>query len=154
MSAVVLMDAKHDAGFCPVMAGGVQFRLTGAEGLDYYDAHPEIKQAVLTAPATVSRLAPRSFLVYCFLKFSGKDEQHARNFLIDLTNGESTGQGDPVELLRNRLLENRASKSKLKKKELLALIIKAWNFDRSGERPDNLRWISSGPRAESFPEVQ
>jgi hypothetical protein len=69
----------------------------------------------------------------------------------DFRTGVGLEAKDPVLLLRNRMVENRASKGKLARQYMLALYIKAWNARRAGESRTNLRWRQTGPTAESFP---
>jgi hypothetical protein len=56
-----------------------------------------------------------------------------------------------VLLLRNRLIENKTAKTRLKMDEVIALVTKAWNIRRSGRRVRNLSWRGTGPTAEPFP---
>lgn len=153
LASVVTMTARHELGLIPTGTGGASFMMTGPEGIDYLGAHPECREAVL-APGTVSVLVSRSLLCFAYLLFARKDEILAKTFLIELTMDETKARGDPIYLLRERLKTNRYAKKKLPRSEILAIIIKAWNAVRADKKLHNLRWRSTGPEPESFPEVQ
>lgn len=73
----------------------------------------------------------------------------ADRFLDDLVTGAGLSFGDPVLLLRNRLIENRRSKARLQKRYIAALTIKTLNARLSGSEPKVLRWSAT----EDFPDI-
>lgn len=73
----------------------------------------------------------------------------ADQFLDDLISGVGLLPGDPVLLLRNRLIENQRSSARLVKSYIAALTIKALNARLSGISIKVLRWKSD----EDFPEL-
>lgn len=152
LAAVVVMAAKDERGMIPTTSGP-GFQMTAPEGIDYLEAHDEIRRSVMEAPATVTRYASRAMLCFCHYKFAQKDRAAAGSFLIDLATGDKEGERDPIYLLRERLKSNRRAKTKLPRTEMLALIYKSWNAVRAGQKLHNLRWRSTGPKAETFPEV-
>ncbi len=54
----------------------------------------------------------------------------------------------PIYWLRKRLEANRIAKAKLPRREIIALIVKAWNAYAGGFQVKILRWSA----AENFPE--
>lgn len=149
LATVIRYAARDAAGFIPVHTGG-GYHFPPSKGIAFLDEHPSVREAVVDAPATVTTLAPRPLLCFCYWKFKPLDESLARQFLIDLASGASTGRGDPVTLLRNRLERNRNSKEKMRQVDILALIYKAWNACRRNEELRQLKWVN----AEPFPEVE
>jgi hypothetical protein len=152
LAPVIVMAAKDQRGRIPTCGVGRGFILTPVEGIEFLEAHPDLRHSVAKAPGTVNPYAPRSMLCFAHWKFSKLDKTLANEFLIELTTGENEGEGDPIYLLRDRLKSNRRAKVKLPRTEVFALIIKAWNAYRTGKKLHNLRWRSTGPKAESFPE--
>jgi len=150
LSTVILYAARYEAGFVPTSAG--RFVFTATDGLEFLEGHPEIRHAV-AAPGTVNTYAPRSMLCYSHYVFAGLDKTLADDFMLSLTLGRDEGEGDPIYLLRERLKSDRRSKIKMGKTEKLALIIKAWNAVRTGQKLHNLRWRATGPKPEKFPKA-
>lgn len=157
LSSVILMAARDEAGLVPT-ASGTGFIQTPVEGLEFLDSHPRLRSIVTGAPGTVNTYASRSIQCFAYHKFVKLDKTLANDFFVSLTTGHNEGNTDPIFLLRERLKSNRRSKSKLTRTDILALFIKAWNACRqleNGEDPalgQGLRWRSTGPTAEPFPE--
>jgi hypothetical protein len=119
---------------------------------DVLRRHPGIRDAAnwVAAKSIVKLLTPR-IGGYCFYRFAALDPAEAVRFFDDLRLGIGLEGGDPVLLLRNRLIENKTAKTRLKMDEVIALVTKAWNIRRSGRRVRNLSWRGTGPTAEPFP---
>ena len=152
MAVVIQMAARHEKGIIPTSGGG-SFRQTPIEGVDFLESHPKIRHSVVDAPGTVTLFAPRAMLCFAHYLFAQKSKSAADAFLIDLVNGDVGGDGDPLYYLRDRLKSNRYARNKFSRTEMLALIIKTWNADRSGKKVTGLRWRTDGPKPEAFPEV-
>lgn len=91
-------------------------------------------------------------LDFCNFTFRRIGLDLAGKFISDLTIGNGVTTDNPVWLLRKRLNENAASKSKLPPKELVALIFKTWNAYISGKPMRVLRW--NGQSGEEFPKPE
>jgi hypothetical protein len=94
-------------------------------------------------------------LLWIFGHLDGGREA-AEEFTGKLINGTCLEKGDPEFLLRERLLRDRGSKKKMKKEEIYALVIKAWNAFRTGRKmtSQGLAWASntkSKRTPEAFP---
>lgn len=150
-AGVVHMAARHMAGLVPTSTGGA-FNLTPTEGIEFFEHNPEIIAAVV-APGTNNLMLSKPVCSFCWWLFSKKDMALANTFFVDLTVGSDEGDTDPIYLLRERLKSDKRSKLKLPKTEKLALVIIAWNAVRKNETLFNLRWRSTGPTAQNFPEV-
>lgn len=150
-SGVVMWAARDIAGRIPCGSGG-KFHLTPIEGVEFLEVHPEISLSV-KGPGTSNIYVPKVMSAFCHWKFCKSDQALADTFFMDLSIGENEGDGDPVFLLRERMRSDRRAKMKLGKTEKLALVYKSWNAVRLGESLFNLRWRSTGPNPEPFPEV-
>lgn len=78
-------------------------------------------------------------------------------FFEAMASGVGLEKGDPVLLLREGLINARATGAKRKGLDphyILAITIKAWNAFVRGHKVKTLRWRGDGPAAESFPEFK
>lgn len=117
------------------------------------EKHPGIvKSSHFVASLSMLRsLCPSSLAVFVHYNASLFDNTKADAFFQRLSDGNGLVTGDPILVLRNRLTQNRASKARLNNREILALMIKAWNYYVSGRRISTLRWRAIGDSAEDFP---
>jgi hypothetical protein len=101
----------------------------------------------------VFKLAPGSVLCACHYLFAMVDEDQADQFISDLVSGQNLQAGDPVYLLRVRLMDRVLSKVKSEPDYTMALIIKAWNARRAGK---SLRFLHYriGGKHEDFPTIE
>ncbi len=90
-------------------------------------------------PVPVSTFA---FLCYWLPQF---DEAVAGDFLNKLAEGNGLLATCPVAMVRNRLIEDAARKSKLPPIHKLALVIKAWRFFARGDSVRYLKWVENEP---------
>lgn len=159
LATVVMLTARDEAGRIPTTTGA-GFILTPIEGVEFLDLHPKIRTSVNKGPGTANTLASKAICCFAHYKFAQINKAEADSFFKDLVTGHDEGGEDPIWLLRQRLEANRKAENKLKlsRTDLLALIFKAWNAQRtidSGGDPKlgaGLRWTKTGPRAEDFPE--
>lgn len=83
--------------------------------------------------------------------FSKFDAELATQFFDSLIGGHDLKPQSPVYVLRERLVSNLHSKSKLTNVYAAALCIKAWNHIREGNTVKYLRWDNTGKNASEFP---
>ena len=74
--------------------------------------------------------------------FTESDAAEADRFIVDLRDGVGLSAGDPVLALRERLVKNKASKAKLRSKDIFLLGLKAWNNRRSGKSTKRVRALA------------
>lgn len=118
---------------------------------DVYEDNPDIQYSIrMTREAR--HLVPASMLAALHYLFKAKDKLLADSFMDALATGENLGARDPVYQLRERLIENKGSRRRLRKRDMGALIIKAWNFTREGKTTTLLKWAPGGK--EPFPEIR
>lgn len=82
--------------------------------------------------------------------FSAVDPAAADEFFARLSDGVGLGLTSPVLHLRERLIEDRASQSRLPMNHVKAFIIKAWNSHCQNRPMKILRWV----KKEKFPKIE
>jgi hypothetical protein len=100
----------------------------------------------------IRKLVATAMIGFCHYAFSQSSKSHTQTFFEKLNGQLPTTRLSPVYLLKERLVDNRASKSKLKQPEMLALWIKAFNAHLLDAEIKVLRW-SSGQN-EKFPSIE
>lgn len=152
VAAVVRMCHNELSGRNPFSKSN-RNKLSGPGALAFLEMYPEIEEACASGPGTINTLLPRSMCCYLYLKFRNSDPKLADLFFVDLVEGKRKGEGDPVWLLRDRILRDREAKERLGDIQKAALIIKAWNAEKNDEPLHHLRWINKGDRPEKFPAI-
>lgn len=111
--------------------------------------HPNIRFSCRDVKDTKRIISP-SLLTACHYLFSKMDEELANNFVNKLITGAGLVEGDPIYVLRERLINNNLSKAKLKRDYLMAIVIKSWNALRTNTELKTLRYMEN----ESFPLIR
>jgi hypothetical protein len=148
LSAALLVVDKYITGR---VSRRVQY--TNIEIEDLLHKHPDIRRSVVLCLRT-KKLVPPSIMAGLHYLFSRKDETAADKFVSQLISGSGLVDGDPIYVLRERIMQNSISKSKISNEYMMALIIKAWNHKRAGAMVHNLRFRQEGANPESFPVIQ
>lgn len=128
-------------------------KLSAAQMLEKAREYAGIEKSVLFASNRPCG-TPTSILAGCHYLFTQIDKDLADKFVEDLYRGNGLLEDDPVWLLRERLRKNGLSKLKMRPVDHAALIIKAWNLRRAGEKVTLLAWRTGGQSPERFPEVK
>ncbi|MGA0999585.1 MAG: hypothetical protein ACO3RQ_08600 [Litorivicinaceae bacterium] len=115
--------------------------------------YPGARKSVNVCRSTKGLVQP-SILSACHFLFSQKDEDAANEFIDGVLHGRNLSEGDPEYTLRERLLKNSLSSSKMAPMSIAAIIIKAWNAKRLGAKIKMLRFFEAGDKPEAFPVVQ
>lgn len=115
--------------------------------------HPEIRSAVPIARRINARVAtgPASILGLAWWLFNAIDPEECADFFEKLCDGSGLEKTDPIWKMREALIDNAATRRKLTKVEMLAYLIKSWNYYRSGQQVQQLSWRAGGKRPEPFP---
>jgi hypothetical protein len=131
--------------------------VTPVTTLQYVQDHPEVIDGVhlgdrIYHSGIQGGIGLWSIATTLFLRL---DREQAVQYADHLTTGAGLRRGDPLLVLRNRLLGSQRDQfSTLSGREaLVAIAIKAWNAWREGRTVPNLTWRSEGRRAEAFPEA-
>lgn len=123
---------------------------------DVLDRHPALRDSMAAVKGGSIRLirshAAAGFFHY---QFSQTDPGRADWFFDRIGDGELLRNSDAVKVLREKLERDLDGKRRMGKRELYAVIIKAWAFTVKGRATSSamLRFRESGPGAESFPEI-
>lgn len=96
---------------------------------------------------------PRGTMLACIgFQLAKKHPMDAKLFFSYLKDGSGLENGDPILVLRARLLEDRRSTAtKMPQVSVAALTVKAWVAWKQGTPVRQLRYVPFGPAAEKFP---
>jgi hypothetical protein len=131
-------------------------RPTVPQLLDLLSEHPNLPLSVGYAiPVWESLRVERKMLTAYHYAFATADSEAADEFFDQLSNGEQLLAGDPVYVLRERIVQNNAQPKDRHARvwEVAAWLVKAWTAARAGQDITSraLAFRRSGPRAEQFP---
>jgi hypothetical protein len=143
MSSALIMVNKYLTGR---VAGSNGYTLQQMRQL--LEEHPDIRISCREVKDTKKIISP-SLLTACHYIFSKLDREMADKFVHRLITGAGLEEGDPIYLLRERLINNTLSKAKLNREYLMAIVIKSWNAVRSNTTIKHLRYMEN----ESFPII-
>lgn len=124
--------------------------------LEYWRDHLDIKESVQPVQgkrASIGLGIRGSTLAVLHYRMKAVDASDADTFLALLLSGEALPKGNPILLLRHRLIENRATVRKMTDNETAAITIKAWVNWRSGETMKVLAWRGGGKSPEAMPVI-
>lgn len=135
-----------------------QHALSHSELDDVLARHPRLGESTKKA-GVAGKIIPPGMLAFVHYVASGKDEAMADEFVTMVQTGTaSDGSGlaseHPAFRLRERFIAQKGSKLKIARIERMAVLIRAWNLYRAGRSIKILRWRSSGPAAEPFPDFE
>lgn len=96
--------------------------------------------------------APTTTIGLAHWLFNQIDEEDTEFFFNRLRDGQGLVEGDPVFALRKTVLLDATRNVRYRQFQVLALVIKAWNAYRAGDKVKLLQWRSGGASPEAFPE--
>lgn len=129
-------------------------RYTNADIEHLLSKYPGVRESVTKCGSGAIGLVPFSIFAGLHYLFALKDSELADLVMNKIAKGAELVEGEPIYVLRERLMRNSLSKSKLGGTYIAALMIKAWNATRSGNRVHSLRYTESGDTVESFPTIK
>ena len=115
--------------------------------------YPTARESLITSKSGKGLLLP-SVLDACHYLFTQKDPVMTEVFMDRILKGVGLEEGDPWYVLRERLLTNSISNTKLSKAHVMALCIKAWNHARAGRRITKLQLNGVDGKIGVFPVLQ
>jgi hypothetical protein len=127
-------------------------KFSNAEVEELLEKYPKLRDSVNRSDIN-TRLVPPSVMAACHFLFAQKDEVLAELFVQQVLKGNDLKEGEPTYVLRERLVRNSLEKAKLTPPYIAALLIKAWNHTRAGNRIKHLRYRERGDARETFPLV-
>jgi hypothetical protein len=121
------------------------------------DGTPELVDAAADASGRkhMRSLMPSSITAWLMYETRRRDPIAAETFWERLDSGEHLASDSPVHRLRERLQDNRASKTKLYPTDVAALAVIAWNNHWKGRSTRQLKHVTSPdvPASERFPVI-
>lgn len=118
--------------------------------IDLLKKYPGARESVSVVGKKLRGLISESGASACHYLFALRDSAAAELMIEQLHTGRGMEDGSSVFLLRERLLANLTSRSKLPEVHKIALMIKAWNSLRDGKAIKQLKFCDG----ESFPVVK
>lgn len=123
--------------------------------VQFLDDNPGIVEDVRTASRIHKRLLIKGFgvsvIAPLYHVLRNVDEEDCAAFFDQLVQGLFTETGDPVYVLRERLMKNAGALRPMIRNEVCAITIKAWNAWRKGEKIKILHYKGGGSKPEPFP---
>lgn len=116
------------------LAAGSNQRPTKAQVHQTAEDHPRIYDSLLAIPKGGTKVATKSVLAFCHYQIARRAGNHAATaFILNLSLGGVEGRNNPINRVRDRLLE---SGKKMRAPEKIELIFRGWNAVRKGRRMD------------------
>lgn len=133
-------------------AAGV--KITNGEAIDYIDSNPWVRDQIPDVARYASKIKGVGIgtVGVLYRVFSDLDSFDADHFFERLISDEDHHRGDPIYAARKALMDD-ADKHDLHRSATwkAAIIIKAWNKYRAGEKSLLLRFTPGGSSPEKFP---
>lgn len=128
----------------------VSKRPTSAQIIDFVTKNPVSERATsyVAGSMFLRRLISPSVACFMYLAFSTVSEEKAVEFLNELKEPSSIDWQNPAFLLRERLTQASMGKTKLKRNETIALIMKAWRSWLNGDSIKQLKVSTFGDKSE------
>lgn len=122
--------------------------------IDFLNEEPEVRDSVLSIHSrmkTVWQLCRGVAIPAALHYLFGQTHPSLRDqFFQRFNDGIGVMGGDPIFVLRQRLIQNAASAIAMDRTMLMAIIIKAWNATVEGRQIRQLKWL---PDQEDFPAI-
>lgn len=112
--------------------GGLTPSLTNEAIVEALDRHPEIRESMDFWARQQSKIISKSMGAAFHYLFSRKDRQMADTFMEKLATGENLSSGDPILLLRDRILEGVGITHGRTRAITFEYIVRSWNAYRQG----------------------
>jgi len=135
----------------------MEFSPTTQQLIELFAEHPGIEQSIEMARDAARKCGANLhvFTAYHYLMAS-VDSEVADNFFDKLATGLDVEEGEPVRILREKLLKQSALVKPVPAMYRTAWLVKAWEATRAGESEmteRKLKWSPTGHRPEPFPKV-
>jgi hypothetical protein len=128
-------------------------RPTNVQLLEFFNSHKsQLHAAVAEAGKVYARFhaaGPRAIVATAWYIFSQIDSAACREFFTQWAEGAQLEIDDPIYALRRWMMNNQNRREKARGEVVLAIIVKAWNAYRAGERPELLSYTDK-----TFPKAK
>ncbi len=125
------------------------YRVRSSEIESVLKRHPEIRRFVAYKAQWMDKILTRSVVCSLAYIFHGIDWKRSDAFFEGLAMGTGYAKSSSIHLLREILLENKSSRAKLSREDIIALVIKAWNAYHDGIKLSALKFAVN----EKFPII-
>lgn len=133
-------------------AGNRKNKYTNTEIEAALASHPGVRDSVARVKDSDAKLlVPFPILAGCHYLFAQKDRELADRVIGQIISGTELAEDDPVHVFRERMLQLSLGKHRPSAVYIAALLIKAWNQVRAGEKHKGLSFRLGGKTPEKFP---
>lgn len=151
-AAALMFTYKKQKGAFKGGQLGPQDRADNTEIVSFVSENEDLLESVRCMHGQwnkIGKIMARGVAAFLHCVFARIDKTDADLFFDLLASGEALRGGDPVYVLRERLISVRSdsSKGQINRAWMIAIIIKAWNAHRQGRKISTLRFKD----AERFP---
>lgn len=140
LSSALTWLSRWDTEKNTVATGRAQ--LSHATATKLLTADPAIRKSVQKVRAVT--LLGRGMAAFLHRVFSSKDPDLASRFIDAIATGENLRSDDPFYVLRERLIANKASRTKMRPIDQVAIAIRTWNAAREGRSVKTLKGRVAG----------
>lgn len=131
---------KHNA-----MTGRRAMNISNSELLETLEQHEELRHSTSVgrdASKGMTHLSPSVLAVAHWMIWQANDEDEATAFIRRIATLSFEKDGSPVLALNRRVTELQRQQIRVKPRDYLALVIKAWNYDAKGNKVNKLALYS------------
>ncbi len=120
--------------------------ISHSEAMDALEGHPAIRDSVdFCVGNKIGRVTSASRVAWLHYLANERCPELCAQFFEKLGSGEMIQSGNPIYLMRARLIADRSAKASLSTREILGLLVKAWNAHVEGKTLTFLRWSETEP---------
>lgn len=156
LAGAIRYQAQHDAGTFDGAAGGGMKNVSYTACMEAYARHPGLREAttaIVNRFRTTGSLIGHSLASFLLYQFNRQNPHKSDQFFYGLESGTFPEDGAAIHYLRERLIQNKASKRRLNRTELAAYVVKTWRAYRDQKTLTRLRFAQTGKSAEPFPSL-
>lgn len=146
VASALMVISMYDRG----ISSRVRDQVKPTKILGVLDKYPDVVQAIAEIGSTKSILITRSLFDGLYYILRRRDKRMAYEYMIALRDGTGIESLSAWHQLRERLIRNYTAMQKMDEPQIMALVIKGWNYARQGRDTTKLVWT---PSKEAFPVV-
>ena len=124
-----------------------------ADLVEFYLKNEDALQRSVKYSQAARVILPSSIACAFHYLFAKLDEEMADRFMEDVSVGANLARNDAVFLLREAMIQNKASKAKLPPVEIAARVVRAWGYRRQGQPAKYLRGTYGTGSERIFPDI-
>ena len=152
VAATIKSILNHKSGLNS--KGGESHKTTNTDILNFFNDNKSIEQMVVDNTKlyiSFNRVLPLSIISSMMFLMNEKNAVYSESFWKKVCNGTGLEDGSPIKALRDKLINDKLSKTKMTIRDKRAVIIKAWNFYRLDKKIKLLKFDSD---REKFPLIK